>query len=281
MKTCSTLRLDYSTVLFFSYQCKRWDDSANHWTVDGCVQTETASLVTIGNITYVECRCTQLGYISAFATNEPIPSTPAPSTQPATEDVATTSPPVYIRIVFNIDYRATVTKFGKATVEASIKNKIVSTFGISESRISDLTISQGSIVVNFLLLPEPNATSNTEINARVAHLEEAVKSGNFSVTLPDGSTIKADPTSFKSSHVPIPESTTLAPKPTESSGLTQTEIIIISVVCSVVALVIIIVVVVYCCKRNAEEKNKVLPKNSSQNLNYEEDVELAGRGGGL
>ena len=242
------------------------------------MQTEKASLLTVGNTTYVECECSKLGYISAFATNEPIPTTAAPSTPTPTQG-ATAPPPVKVEMAFNIDYHATVTKFGKAAVEASIKNRIVSALGINESRIVNLTITPGSIVVNFVLLPEPGANSVSEIQSKLDQLEQAVRSGNFTVTLPDGSTMKADPNSFKSTYGHGP--TTLAPEPTKSSELTETEIIIIGVVCGVVALIILIVIVVCCCKKRPQRVNKVSPRSSRQNLTNGDNVEMAERGRGL
>lgn len=259
----------------FLHQCKRW--SQGQWITDGCVQTDKPFLLTVGNTTYVECKCTQLGSVGAFATDEPLPTTPVPSTAAPTTKVS--QPPAKVQMAFKGDYTAIVAEFGKTTVEAIIKTEIASYLNVNESRITNLTISEGSIVVDFMLLPEPGASSNSELLGKLSLLEQAIKANNVSVTLPDGSVINADPDSFRYTFGSTIAPTT-DPLPTVSSGLTETEVIIIAVVCGVVVAVVLVIIVV-CCVKKKTRVRKISPRSSCQNLASNNDVEMSQRGRGL
>jgi len=259
------------------FECKRWSGSA--WVSTGCETNHT--LITSNNTKYVECKCTQLGYTAVFKATRPLPTTPAPTTvvNTAAPTPAPTSTPIpvevrRVRFAFTADYDTLLsTPAKKEQFKKDVTSTLATTLGVNESRIINMTLTKGSIIVQFALLPSAS-DSEASLTTTLSKLETAVKGGNFNVTLSDGSVLSAIPSSFvttKGDTYPTDAPTVAA---TEASGLSETEVIIIACVCGGLALIILVVIVVVCYKKNGRRQNvKVSPENSHAQLKGDVEME--------
>ena len=151
-----------------------------------------------------------------------------------------------------------------------VRTHLASLLNINESRISNLGIRPGSIIVFFSILPANNS-DQPSINATVLLLQQLVSGGQINLTLPGlGRVIRVDPNSFQV--VPTltdqPEMTT-TPK-TESRGddddLSTTEIVIIAVVCSLAIVAVIVAFVYYFWRVRPKARGKISPTSSQLEL---------------
>ncbi len=217
-------------------------------------------------------------------------TTEAPSTTAPTE--ATTagcslqpkSQGVNVTFTFNVSYSSVISNASqKATFQDSVLLAITRALGMDDCTVQDLSLTEGSIVVTFVVVPKTGQT-NANLEAAVSQLETKIKSGDFNLTLPGGTVLSADPSSFVSKPMtPVTTTvvvTTAAPTisatPTDSGGLSETTIIIIACVCGGVALIVIIGVTVYCCKKN-RGTGKISPSTSPE-PHGQEDLEMNERG---
>lgn len=260
-----------------SAECKLWSSSESNWTTTGCVSG--TSPVISGNVTYVECNCTTLGYLSAFVgpKKEEEVTTPAPTTAAPTIAACELEPKslgVNVKFVFNVSYSSVVGNDSqKAAVEASIINTITSSSSLDECSIQDFSLTAGSIVVEFVAVPKKGQTT-ASIQHEITKIETKVKAGTFQITLPNGQVISADQNSFQTSLVTptTVAATTAGTAPTES-GSNNTTIIIVACVCGGLALIVIIAVTVYCCRKK-RGSGKISPSTSPDpQRNRREDVE--------
>ncbi|XP_032231194.2 uncharacterized protein LOC5506859 isoform X1 [Nematostella vectensis] len=257
--------------------CKRW--SSGSWVTTGCVTTQT--LVSDNGTDYVECNCTETGYIMAFTANEaPIVTTLAPSTTPPT--TTTTTAPVAttirrVRFALVGDYDTLVTPATENELKANISKALASTMGLPVSRIVNMTLSKGSIVVNFALVAPANETS-TDLKTYADKLNTAITSSTFTVETSSG-TLKADPASFSTTEGNEQPTAPAPPISPTESGLTETEKIIIGCVVGGVLLIVLIVVVVVCTKKKQSNRRsmKVSPESSRAQLREGENMEMDGR----
>lgn len=237
-----------------------------------------------GNVTYVECNCTTLGYLSAFVgpKKEEEVTTPAPTTAAPTIAACELEPKslgVNVKFVFNVSYSSVAGNDSqKAAVEASIINTITSSSSLDKCSIQDFSLTAGSIVVEFVAVPKKGQTT-ASIQHEITKIETKVKAGTFQITLPNGQVISADQNSFQTSLVTptTVAATTAGTAPTES-GSNNTTIIIVACVCGGLALIVIIAVTVYCCRKE-RGSGKISPSTSPDpQRNRREDVEMNERG---
>lgn len=267
-----------------SLQCKLWSSSESNWTTTECESTQSA--VVSGNVSYVQCNCTQLGYLSVFMGP---PTTEAPTTVPTTTAAPTTascslqpkSQGINVTFTFNVSYSSVISNASqKDAVEKSVRQAATSALGMDDCTVQDLSLTEGSIVVSFVVVPKTGQTT-ASLQAAVSKLETQIKSGDFNLTLPGGTVLSADPSSFKSEPVTPPTTTaapTVAATPTDSGGMSETTIIIIACVCGGVALIVIIGVTVYCCKKK-RGAGKISPAGSPDpHGGDQEDLEMSERG---
>ena len=101
---------------------------------------------------------------------------------------------ITISFSFNVSYDAIITNASvKEAFKANVKSQLVSTLGVKEERITNLTITKGSIVVTFDLLPSSNSSEPT-LTSSASKLENLVKSGGMVVSF-NGQNITADTSS--------------------------------------------------------------------------------------
>lgn len=265
---CSTSRGLHINFFCGSLQCKLWSSGEANWTSTGCVSTQSA--LVSDNVTYVECNCTQLGYLGVFigsATTEAPPTTAATEAPTQACDLEPRSKGINGTFSFNQSYGSVISNDSqKAAFKKSLVQVLSSALGMDECGVQDLHLKEGSIVVFFIVVPA-KGQSTASLEAAVSQLETKIKSGDLNVTLSGGMVLSADPSSFSS--VPYTPSTvattttttavpTVAGTATESSGLSETNIIIIACVCGAVALIVIIAVAVYCLKKKRGE-GKISP----------------------
>jgi len=266
-----------------SLQCKLWSSGEANWTNTGCVSTQSA--LVSGNVTYVECNCTQLGYLTVFigpATTEPPPTTAATEAPTQACDLEPISKGINVTFTFNQSYSSVISNDSqKAAVTKSLLQEISSALGMDECSVQDLDLKEGSIVVSFVVVPAKDQ-STASLETAVSQLETKIKSGDLNVTVPGGIVLSADPSSFASvAFTPSTVATTtttaaptVAGTATESSGLSETNVIIIACVCGGVALIVIIAVAVYCFKKKTGG-GKISPAATPE---AQEDLEMNERG---
>ena len=225
------------------------------------------------DVTYMQCNCTQLGYLSVFigpATTEAPPTTAATEGPTQACDLEPISKGINVTFKFNQSYSSVISNDSqKAAVTKSLLQVLSSTLGMNECSVQHLSLNEGSIVVSFIVVPA-QGQSTASLEAAVSQLETKIKSGDLNVTLPGGMVLSADPSSFESlAFTPstVATATTAAPTvagpATESSGLSETNIIIIACVSCGVALIVIIAVAVYCFKRK-RGKGKISPAGTPE-----------------
>ena len=221
------------------------------------------------NVTYLECNCTQLGYLSVFigsATTEAPPTTAATEAPTQACNLEPRSKGINASLTFNQPYASVISNDSQeAAVKRSLVPVLSSALGMDECSVQNLRLKEGSIVVSFIVVPA-KGQSTASLEAAVSKLETKVKSGDLNVTLSGGIVLSADPSSFSSvAYTPSTVATTtttaaptVAGTATESSGLSETNVIIIACVCGGVALIVIIAVAVYCFKKKRGE-GKISP----------------------
>lgn len=222
-----------------------------------------------------------MGPATTEAPSTVAPTTAAPTTSSCLLQAKTQG--VNCTFKFNENYTSVISNASqKATVESSVRKQSASALGMDECTIQDFSITKGSIVVSFIVVPKQGQTT-ASLQAAVTKLEKQVESGDFNLTLPGGKVLSADPSSFVS--IPLTPTTvattaapTIAATPTDSGGLSDTDIIIIAVVCSLVGLIVIIVVTVYCYKKK-RSTGKISPSTSPDpQRNSQGDLEMSERG---
>ena len=277
------LELSFSLFIFTTQQCKLWKADLKKWTTTGCVTTPTP--VTCGNTTCAECNCTQLGYIGLFTGEDSPVTIKAPVTNATTPPSGPAAPQSGVNVQFSLaaDYYSAVKQAGSvAILTADIKTSVASKLRRPENKLQNFRISNGSIIVQFTLIPN-TSESETSFNNTLMNLENQIKAGNFNVTLSSGAVLTAHRSSFKLSPVVVISTTVTTTTPAlpvpaeESRGLTRTEIIVIACVCGAVVLSAIVGISVYCYITNKRGAGKISPPGASPEQ-VAEDMEMAGRG---
>lgn len=203
----------------------------------------------------IECRFPKLGFISVFAVNSSVLPPPTSTSQPPTVSTQNDIPeePVYIQFKLVAKFADIIPDESKR--EAFIlafRQKTAAVMAVNISRIANVDVRQGSILVSFILLPGGPGENNT--SAATSLLMVLVKDGNFSVTLGDGQTLVADSKSFLMSATPWTFSTSTSQLPTttthheeeqtESSSDLSTGALVGIIVGSVLAVLLLVVCVV-------------------------------------
>ena len=244
----------------FSPQCHAWDSGAAAWSTVGLTTGEISS---DGGVSFIQCSNDALGFIAIFLVEiEATTPTPNVTTAPPVEET-----PAFVQLSLDAEYANFVNESTKADFIADVKEGIANELGVNESRITELTVAPGSIIVTFKLLP--GGAGDKNISTLVALLQSKVQSGGLNITLGDGRTLTADPNSFVLHGATLPPPTTAAPTTTQPpstatdapkpstgpSGLSQTMLIVIIVVSCVVGIVIIVVIVL--CVRAKNRRSKI------------------------
>ena len=132
-----------------------------------------------------------------------------------------------------------------ASKEADLKNAITEMLSrklnISKSRIVNLHIRPGSIIVTFTLLNNDGYGNEMNVADLQNQLTALASNGSLSLVF-DGVTLTADPASLKFS---LPKPTTHMPPPEKKSKKSHTVVIIVSVCVAAVIILVIIIVVWY------------------------------------
>jgi hypothetical protein len=91
-------------------------------------------------------------------------------------------------------YNDVINSTNKPSVIAWVSSNIASQLAIDQSRISNMSVQPGSIIVTFVLLP--GSTGQQNVQNLTNTLRDLVQSGNFAVTLPNGQRLNVYSTSF-------------------------------------------------------------------------------------
>ena len=121
--------------------------------------------------------------------SEQTSATPAESTTVSFQSV-----PVTFSLDADYDYCTNGQKGEELKV--TITTAIAATMNISASRITNMQLRPGSIVVSFVLLSNEAYPNEANITESIEKLKEIVSNGQMSIKLPDGTILKAIPDSF-------------------------------------------------------------------------------------
>ena len=168
----------------------------------------TGSLERNGEEYHVICNSTKLGFFAVFMSEgqSAAQTTSSSSTLTRTtsgmvdetekstlSDSLTTA--AEVEISFQVDFKALLPD---ETAEMKFKRQVIEnlmeTLTVDSSRITNLSIRKGSIIVSFILLA--GGAGETNITRALGLLETAVKANDFRIVLGDGRKVVADPSSF-------------------------------------------------------------------------------------
>lgn len=151
----------------------------------------------------IECRITRLGFISVFAVNSSFLPPQTSTSEPPTVTTQNFSPeePVHIQFKLVASFADVIpNELGKGAFIMAVTQIIASEVDVNISRIVNVDVRPGSILVSFTLLPGGPGENNA--STAMSILRELVRNGNFSVTLSDGQRLVADSGSFLTSATP-------------------------------------------------------------------------------
>ena len=286
-RVLSVLLTLYSTHSLYHFQCQVWDKSSSSWSSDSVT---TGSIQETGDETHVICKSTKTGFFAVFmdetqinatSSSPPVVSPKSASSQsvtvtahsPTESPTATAETPTVAEIKFSFDvsYKTYIPdEAAKNEVQEKIREKLSETLGVAPSRITNLSIREGSILVSFILLS--GGASEPNVSHALSSLQAAVMANNFTIVLQDGRKLVADATSLSVKYtVPITEVTTTVDSTLESpdaeaeSALSTGAVAAITAVSIVVVLLVIASCVLYSRKMKTQRK-----------VNQEDDYEREG-----
>ena len=166
----------------------------------------------------------------------------------------------------------------KATeLKTAIIDMLASKLSISKSRIVNLQIKSGSIIVTFTLLGNDGHSGEMNVNDLQNTLTALASNGSLSLTF-DGVTMTADAASLRFSILTttVQAPTTKIPPP-EKSKSSKTVVIIVSVCVAVVIIIAIVAAVWYFQVKKKRAKN--LEKNTpfGSTVPFADDIRLQER----
>lgn len=222
---------------------------------------------------FVECRYPKLGFIAVFAVNSSIlPPQTSTSQPPAVTTHVTPEKQVHIQFKLVANFEEVISSEEKeAAFIVEITQSIADAMAVDKSRIANVSVHPGSILVSFTLLPGGPGENN--VSTAMSTLKDLVTSGNFSVTLGDGQTLVADSASFLTSSTewtftvstpqPIqPTTSHHEEEQTETSTDLNTSTLVGIIVGSVVGVVLLIVCVILFFRMRSKQ-NKAIDNVSS------------------
>ncbi|CAB4007553.1 uncharacterized protein LOC110241572 [Paramuricea clavata] len=271
------------------HKCMLWSESEEQWSASGCQKTQA---FTRDSVVYVECNCTKLGYITVHESDDDVQfntqtstegttqAQSAPTTTATTGGMSTTKGKenhvATAELSFDLDYNTVITDSEtKIQFINVVEQKLADTMEVDPSMILNVTISPGSIVVNFILLA-PEQNPSTSLNYSLTQLMLAVNKQQFTVML-NGQEYTA-----RNGSMTYEYKTMTGVSPDEGTVTTISEEdesklpIILGVVFGVLLIVIIIVAVLF--RRHLAKQTKVSDQNirgsttCAQNTGYQGSV---------
>ncbi|KAL9974072.1 hypothetical protein ACROYT_G011071 [Oculina patagonica] len=242
---------DYNEANDTAPVCHAWDELTLSWITDD-ISTGLISENENGDVV-IECRFPKLGFISVFAVNSSV--LPPPTSQPPTVTTQNviSEEPVYIQFKLVANFADIIpNESKKEAFTLAFRQRTAAVMAINISRIANVEVRQGSILVSFTLLPGGPGENNA--SAATSMLMKLVRDGNFSVTLGDGQTLVADSGSFLTSATQWTFSTSASQLPTttthheeeqtETSSDLSTGALVGVIVGSVLAVLLLVVCVI-------------------------------------
>ncbi|XP_064079297.1 uncharacterized protein LOC135196421 isoform X2 [Macrobrachium nipponense] len=252
---------DYTVPQGKMLKCYGWN--GNEW--DGKICT-TGNIVTEEKVQRKRCLCTATGYVAVFLVVKTSDTGPDPDEVTTTQKPTTTKPtttttttttstmiPVNMtgevkKVKFKIyeDYNTTVGD-QKEEFEASLTTQLAKEMGVREASIRNLTVSPGSILVDFDFVQDNTRLAASTPEQLYDKLSELIGSGNLVLK------------GLKAQELKVPsQSLDGSGTVTVKQGQTLLPIIIGSVVGGVVLIVIVLICVAVFLK-NKKRMDKIQP----------------------
>ncbi|XP_067936861.1 uncharacterized protein [Watersipora subatra] len=264
----------------YEYMCRGWDSQLNDWSDRFCL---AASLDNSTGAWTAVCSCYSTGYFAVFEGAEIIDAALYATTESFVVFEETTTAANYLNgldegdlrsvsISFRIDADHALLQTHYESVEAGVLLWLNDVMNVSESRLINLLLTQGSIKVEFELLP--GGSGQTGINSAIKNLETRVLAGAL---IPIGGTSYsciAEPLVIEVNEKELSENSSpilISPGLPLGPGL----IIGIAIGCSLLTiLIVVIVAAVIIKKNNANNKVQHSPRSSEAQLPIVDDYEL-------
>ncbi|XP_066964283.1 uncharacterized protein [Macrobrachium rosenbergii] len=241
-------------------KCYGWN--GNEW--DGKI-CSTGNIVTEEKVQRKRCLCTATGYVAVFLVVKTSDTGPDPDAATTTQKPTTTKPttttttatttiiPVNmtgnikkVKFKINEDYNTTVGD-QKEEFEASLTTQIAKEMSVREASIRNLTVSPGSILVDFDFVQDNTRVAASTPTQLYDQLAELIGSGNFVLK------------GLKAEQLKVPSQPLDGSGPvTAKQGQTLLPIIIGSVVGGVLLIVIVLICVAVFLK-NKKRMDKIQP----------------------
>ncbi|XP_069939272.1 uncharacterized protein [Cherax quadricarinatus] len=240
----------------YQLKCYGWDE--NEWVGSLC---NTGKFVMRGGVKRLRCMCKSPVYVAGFASE--ISNLPSTSTSTVIETTSSTSAlpivfesPEHAKIIINEDFNEVVGDDHEDFIKLMTK-QIATQLKISESRIYNMTVRNGSILVEFDVLPDYTQTSNKTPAAVVEELYDLINSGGLVILGPTKKELKIPPQNING---PVVE---------EKQDPTKLPIIIGAIVGSIVMIVIVFIcVAIYLKNKKRMDKVEPLYMNDSKQPTY-------------
>lgn len=162
----------------------------------------------------VDCKASSLGFMTVLAVDSSVLPLQSSTTQSPTVSTQHVAPENEVHIQFKLfgNYEDVITDLSKPEFISRVTQAIADAMGVQTSRLTNVDVRPGSILVSFTLLRGGPGENN--VSTAATALRQLVTSGNFSISLADGRTLVADSVSFQSSAIPFPPVTSHSPAPT-------------------------------------------------------------------
>jgi len=241
-------------------ECRVWNSVGSNWTTDGCNTSYSRG-------SYATCHCLVLGNVTVFKVAMPIVTTLFPPiTTAAAQNTSHSSSPmngsavvptnstiqtapkssssasrpaIEVSFSFPVNYNDFASK--AVDLENAITEMLSVKLNISKSRIVNLRIRPGSIIVTFTLLNNDGYSNEMSVDDLQTQLTTLASNGSLSLVF-NGVTLTADPASLKFS---APKPTTHLPPPEKKSKKSHKLVIIISVCVAIIIILAIVIIVWY------------------------------------
>ncbi|XP_071529772.1 uncharacterized protein [Panulirus ornatus] len=234
------------------FKCYGWDN--HEWNGKICITGRASSE---DEVTRLKCLCKSPVYVAVFltkvsdstatissTTEESIPQTTAATSGPS---VLLFQGARHVKFIIDANYTEVVGDDQERFIE-NIRPQLAKLVGITENRLYNMTVSEGSIVLEFDVLPENTRASTKTPDDVVDELYDLINSGGIVLLGPNDIELKVPPQDLDGS----------GPRVEEKKDPSKLPIIIGSIVGGILLIVIVFICIAIYLK-NKKRMDKVQP----------------------
>nr|XP_045610212.1 uncharacterized protein LOC123765577 [Procambarus clarkii] len=237
------------TIIPAGYQLKCFGWDGDEWNGTLCL---TGKVVTRGSVKRLRCLCKSPVYVAGFVSEVSASATTMTSTMLETTTILPTEAPPFIpesvqyaQIVIDENFHEVVGE-KEDEFKQLVASQIASQLNISETRIHNMTIRNGSIIVGFDVLPDLTRTSDKTPQKVVDELYELINSGGLVILGPTNKQLNIPPQSINGPLVQAQKDPTKLP-------------IIIGAIVGGIVMIVIVFICIAIYLKNKKRMDKVEP----------------------